>query len=279
MSLVHRVIGPVIVSHRPMRFLADIDPLFVLTGFCVGILVGMTGVGGGSIMTPVLILLFGAHPAIAVGTDLTFAAATKAVGALVHGAARTIDWRLVGLLALGSIPATVATLLFLSMFDLGGPAAGGAITTLLAATLLVTSIFLLSAKRIRDRYADRIGNLDPRTTRLLTVLLGLAMGVLVTSTSVGAGAIGVTVLLLLHPKMRIARIIGSDIAHAVPLTLIAGVGHWLLGSVDRTLLGDLLLGSLPGVVIGSYLAGRVPDNVVRIGLALVLIVVAIKLAA
>ena len=111
------------------------------------------------------------------------------------------------------------------------------------------------------------------------MLLGLAMGVLVTSTSVGAGAIGVTVLLLLHPKMPIARIIGSDIAHAVPLTLIAGIGHWILGSVDWTLLADLLFGSLPGVVIGSYVAGRVPDRVVRVALALVLIVAAVRLAA
>jgi len=262
-----------------MQFLAAIDPLYVLAGFCVGVLVGMTGVGGGSVMTPILILLFGAHPAIAVGTDLTFAAATKTVGALVHGAARTIDWGIVGLLAFGSLPATVTTLVVLSLFDLGGAGARGVMTLILAGTLFVTSIFLLSADGIRGRYADRLGNLHRRTTRSLTVLLGLAMGVLVTSTSVGAGAIGVTVLLLLHPKMPIARIIGSDLAHAVPLTLIAGIGHWVLGTVDWTLLVDLLCGSLPGVVIGSYVAGRARDGVVRVVLAIVLMVVAIKLAA
>ncbi len=261
-----------------MQFLFALQPLYILTGFAVGVLVGMTGVGGGSLMTPVLILLFGAHPAVAVGTDLTFAAATKTLGTLVHGAARTIEWGIVGLLAIGSLPATVATLLVLSRFDLDGSAARGFITWMLAITLFATSIFLLSADALRERYADRLADLDARKARWLTVLLGLAMGVLVTSTSVGAGAVGVTVLLLLHPKMPIARIVGSDIAHAVPLTVVAGVGHWMLGSVNWMLLGDLLFGSLPGVVIGSYVAGRVPDGVIRIALAFVLMVVAVRLA-
>jgi hypothetical protein len=151
------------------------------------------------------------------------------------------------------------------------------ITLALACVLVLTSVFLFCAKSIRSRYASRMSQLNSRTVCALTIVLGLVMGILVTSTSVGAGAIGVTVLLLLHPKMPIARIVGSDIAHAVPLTFIAGVGHWFLGSIDWGLLGTLLIGSLPGIVAGSYLAGRAPDGAVRIALAVVLVGVAVKL--
>jgi uncharacterized membrane protein YfcA len=254
-----------------------IDPLYVLSGFCVGALVGMTGVGGGSLMTPLLILVFGIHPSTAVGTDLLFAASTKTLGTAVHGAARTVDWALVGLLAVGSVPATIVTLVVLSQFDLHGATAQHFVTLTLGIVLFITALFLLAGGTLRERYAERLGNLDARSVRLLTVLLGVSMGVLVTSTSVGAGAIGVTVLLLLHPKMPVARIVGSDIAHAVPLTLLAGVGHWILGSIDWKLLTTLLMGSLPGIVLGSYLAGRATDTVVRTTLAAVLIVVGVRL--
>ncbi len=225
-----------------MQYLVSPDLLYGLSGFCVGVLVGMTGVGGGSLMTPLLILLFGVHPTTAVGTDLLFAASTKATGTIVHAAARTVDWMLVTLLAIGSVPATIATL-----------------------------------RRIRARYADRLNRLDPRTAGLFTIGLGLTMGVLVTTTSVGAGAIGVTVLLLLHPKLPASRVVGSDIAHGVPLTLLAGAGHWYLGSIDWSLLANLLIGSLPGIVFGSYLATRARDAVVRIALASILVVVGVRL--
>jgi uncharacterized protein len=254
-----------------------LDPLYVLSGFCVGVLVGMTGIGGGSLMTPLLILFFGVAPSAAVGTDLLFAAATKTIGTVVHGAARTVDWGLVGLLAIGSVPATLATLVVLSRFDLRGVAAQHVITFVLGTILLITAVFLIGGRALRDRYADRMGRLSGRTISLCTVALGLVMGFVVTATSVGAGAIGVTVLLFLHPKIRASRIVGSDIAHAVPLTLLAGAGHWLLGSTNWSLLGTLLLGSLPGIMIGSYLAGRAPDGVVRIALALMLILVSVKL--
>lgn len=260
-----------------MQFLVAIEPLYVLSGFFVGVLVGMTGVGGGSLMTPILILFFGVSPSTAVGTDLLFAASTKAVGTIVHGAARTIDWRLVGLLAMGSIPATIGTLSILSILDLSGDAARRVITLALAGVLLLTSGFLVCASSVRARYADSVNRLDHRTRCVLTIVLGLVMGILVSSTSVGAGAIGVTMLLLLHPRLPIARIVGSDIAHAVPLTLIAGAGHWYLGSVNWSLLGTLLIGSVPGIVIGSHLANRIPDRAVRIALAFVLLAVAIKL--
>jgi uncharacterized membrane protein YfcA len=253
--------------------------LYIFSGFFVGLLVGLTGVGGGSLMTPLLVLIFGVHPATAVGTDLLFAASTKTVGTLVHGFARNIDWRIVGLLMAGSVPATAAALALLSTFDLSGGTAHHLITLSLGVVLLLTSAFLLGAKKVRARYADRVSKLDDRIVAILTVVLGAVMGLLVTMTSVGAGAIGVTVLFLLYPRMQASRIVGSDIAHAVPLTLVAGAGHWYLGSVDWALLGPLLMGSLPGIVVGSKLVGRIPDGAVRTALALVLIVVAVKLIA
>jgi uncharacterized protein len=254
-----------------------IDPLYVASGFGVGFLVGMTGVGGGSLMTPLLILLFGIHPVTAVGTDLLFAASTKTVGTAVHAAARTIDWTLVALLAVGSVPATIVTVAILSRFDLQSSSAQHAITLTLGAVLLVTAAFLIAGRGIRERYADRLHELERRKASLFTIVLGLVMGVLVTMTSVGAGAIGVTALLLLHPKMPAARVVGSDIAHAVPLTLLAGVGHWYLGSIDWGLLSTLLIGSLPGIAIGSYLATRARDGLVRVALASVLVIVGVRL--
>jgi uncharacterized protein len=254
-----------------------IDPLYVGSGFAIGFLVGMTGVGGGSLMTPLLILLFGVHPATAVGTDLLFAACTKTVGTVVHATARTVDWLLVGLLATGSIPASITTIIVLSQFNLQSAIARHVITLTLGAVLLITAALLILGKNVGDRYADRLQKLDPVKTRLLTVFLGWVMGVLVTITSVGAGAIGVTVLLLLHPKMPAGRVVGSDIAHAVPLTLLAAAGHWYLGSINWELLSPLLIGSFPGIVVGSYVTIRVSDGVVRVTLASILAVVGARI--
>jgi uncharacterized protein len=255
-----------------------IDPLYVASGFGVGLLVGMTGVGGGSLMTPLLILLFGVHPATAVGTDLLYAAATKSCGTLVHGFNRNIDWRLVTRLAVGSVPATALTLLALSGFGIYSSAAQGLITTVLSGALAATAAVLIFRKRILDFCAAYIGELSPRRTAALTVLAGAALGVLVSISSVGAGALGVTAIILLYPQLPTSRIVGSDIAHAVPLTLVAGLGHWALGSIDWPLLGSLLVGSLPGIVIGSHFAVRVPDHVLRLALAATLLFVAGKLA-
>ena len=253
------------------------DGLYALSGFFVGLLVGLTGVGGGSLMTPILVLLFGVHPATAVGTDLLFAASTKTVGTLVHGFARNVDWRIVGLLAAGSVPATVVVLALLSLVDLDAVSVRHVLNVALGIVLLITAAFLLLARQLHDRYAKRVDRLSNRSVGNLTVLLGVVMGALVTLTSVGAGAIGVTVLLFLHPKIPIARVVGSDITHAVPLTLVAGIGHWYLGSVNWALLWPLLLGSVPGIIVGSRLAGRVRDGAIRTALALVLIAVAGKL--
>ncbi len=254
-----------------------IDPLYVGSGFAVGFLVGVTGVGGGSLMTPLLILLFGVHPATAVGTDLLYAASTKSMGTVVHAAARTVDWKLVGLLAVGSVPATIVTIIVLSQFNLQSASAEHAITLTLGAVLMVTAAFLILGRNIRDRYVDRLQLLDRRKIDGFTILLGLVMGILVTTTSVGAGAIGVTILLLLHPKMPAGRVVGSDIAHAVPLTLFAGAGHWYLGSINWALLSTLLIGSLPGIVLGSLVATRAGDALVRVALASVLILVGVRL--
>jgi len=256
-----------------------IDSLYTLSGFVVGLLVGMTGVGGGSLMTPLLILLFGIHPATAVGTDLLYAAATKTAGSLVHGLAHSIHWAIVGRLASGSIPGSVVTLAVLWSFNLDSAEARSLINLVLCFALCLTAAALVLRNIITNRYRHLFDRLAPRQTARATIAVGFALGVLVSVSSVGAGAVGVVALLLLYPQLPMARIIGSDIAHAVPLTLVAGAGHWLIGTVDWHLMGSLLIGSLPGIVIGSYLAVRVPEKALRVVLALTLIVVAGKLAA
>jgi uncharacterized membrane protein YfcA len=255
-----------------------IDPLYSLSGFAVGLLVGMTGVGGGALMTPILILLFGVHPATAVGTDLLYAAATKTGGSLVHGLARSIDWRVVRRLATGSIPATVATLAVLSHFNLNGEAAASLITLVLSIALLLTAVALIFGEPLVAVYRARVSEPEPERTAISTILVGVALGVLVSISSVGAGAIGVVALVLLYPQLPMAKIVGSDIAHAVPLTLIAGTGHWMMGSVDWHIIGSLLAGSLPGIFIGSYFAIRVPERALRLVLAMTLFVVAGRIA-
>jgi uncharacterized membrane protein YfcA len=256
-----------------------IDPLYVTSGFGVGLLVGMTGVGGGSLMTPLLILLFGIHPSTAVGTDLFYAAATKAGGSVVHNWARSIYWPAVVRLASGSIPASILTLIVLGQLDLNSEAARSLVNVVLSVALLLTAASLIFRKAILKSFRSRVERLDAGTVARATVLVGAALGVLVSISSVGAGAVGVTALLLLYPQQPMARIVGSDIAHAVPLTLIAGIGHWTLGEIDWHLMGMLLIGSLPGIVIGSYLATRVPERALRLLLAVTLIAVAGKLAS
>ena len=256
-----------------------INPLYVVSGFGVGLLVGMTGVGGGSLMTPLLILLFGIHPATAVGTDLLYAATTKTVGSLAHSWKKSIHWPAVTRLASGSIPASILTLVVLWQLDLNGESSRSLVNLVLCFALFLTAASLIFRKAIMQRHPWRSKQLEPKTIARATVLVGIALGVLVSISSVGAGAVGVTALLLLYPQLPMPRIVASDIAHAVPLTLVAGMGHWAMGAIDWHLMGVLLLGSLPGIVIGSYFATRVPETALRLLLAVTLIAVAGKLAS
>jgi len=261
-----------------MSAIHSIQFLYTISGFAVGLLVGLTGVGGGSLMTPLLILLFGMHPAAAVGTDLLYAAATKSAGSVMHGFNRTVDWRVVFRLAAGSVPMTIVSIAVLSYLDINGEGTQQLIGWVLAFALLLTAATLIFRNRIVARYAPSMGALPPNRIAVLTVIVGGILGVLVSISSVGAGAIGVTALVLLYPKLPTARIVGSDIVHAVPLTLVAGIGHWFLGSIDWPVFAALILGSVPGILIGSYAAARVPETALRVVLALTLLAVAAKLS-
>jgi uncharacterized protein len=261
-----------------MDFLHSLNPLYSLSGLAIGALVGFTGVGGGSLMTPLLVLLFGIHPATAVGTDLLYAGLTKISGTAVHGLNGAVDWRITRRLAAGSAPAAALTLIGLAYFGHDSKTASALITTTLGFALIATAVTLIFRAWLLAKVASTLEALNDSQIRLLTNLLGAALGVLVSISSVGAGAIGVTVLLMLYPKLPTVRIVGSDIAHAVPLTLIAGTGHWFLGSIDWSLLVSLLIGSLPGIAIGSQLASRVPDRVLRPVLAGTLALVGARLA-
>jgi len=239
----------------------------------VGAVVGLTGVGGGSLMTPLLVLIFNVHPATAVGTDLLHAAITKTGGTHVHAKAGRVDWRITLLLAAGSLPAAFATIAALRYFT-GGLGGSKVITATLGVALLLTAAALVLRTFLRRLSQTHVA---PARHPGLTVLIGVALGILVTVSSVGAGALGVTALLFLYPQLRTARLVASDLAHAVPLTLVAGIGHWLFGSVDWRLLASLLVGSLPGIYIGSHFAGRIPEFALRMLLAVMLLLVGAKL--
>jgi uncharacterized protein len=251
------------------------DFAFVFAGFFVGLVVGLTGVGGGSLMTPLLIFGFGVKPYLAVGTDLLFAAATKFGGSLGLARARAIDWPVVALLSAGSIPAALVTIFILHQAGPANSAVQAVMTTTLGAALLLTAAATLY-KAIKGKNTPRqLGATElAEATRprhwSQPVLFGAAIGALVSMTSVGAGAIGVTVLMLLYPALPLSRIVAADIAYAVPLTLVAGLGHASIGSVDWPLLGTLLAGSLPGIWVGSRLGRHAPDRLIRSLLSLLL---------
>src|SRR5437763_5841217 len=232
-------------------FIQSLDPLYVLSGVLVGGLVGFTGVGGGSLMTPLLILAFGIHPASAVGTDLLYAAATKTAGSAVHGFNKTIDWSVVCRLAAGSVPLTILTVALLYWMGVDAKATQALITKVLGVALLFTAISLIMRKSLMRLYDQKVGALDPKLVGPLTIAVGAILGCLVTISSVGAGAIGVTALVFLYPKMPAQRIVGSDIAHAVPLTLLAGLGHSILGTIDFHFLGSRLVGLSPAIILAS----------------------------
>ena len=243
------------------------DFAFVLAGFLVGLVVGLTGVGGGSLMTPLLIFGFGIKPYLAIGTDLLFAAATKFGGSVGLARSRAIDWPVVALLSAGSIPAALVTIFILHRIGPANPAVQAVMTTTLGAALLLTAAATLY-KAIRGKstprhlHRSRAGGSHHAAPLGPAGAFGAAIGALVSLTSVGAGAIGVTVLMLLYPALPLPRIIAADIAYAVPLTLVAGLGHASIGSVDWTpaghLAGRLDARHLAGFAPGAHRAGP-PD--------------------
>ncbi|HEY4202823.1 MAG TPA: sulfite exporter TauE/SafE family protein [Devosiaceae bacterium] len=258
------------------EILGAIEPLYTLSGFVVGFIVGLTGVGGGSLMTPLLILLFGVHPATAVGTDLLYAAITKSAGTALNSHNNSVDWGIVARLAIGSVPAAAITIAILSFVGPQNADTTRIVSLVLGCMLVLTALTLFFRKALLG-FATNHRELDPRTQTIATILVGAIIGVLVSISSVGAGAIGVSALMLLYPRLPTLRIVTSDIAHAVPLTLVAGAGHWLVGNVDAHMLVSLLLGSIPGILIASFFAPRLPEHLLRLVLATVLVVVGVKL--
>ena len=257
---------------------------FILSGFAVGLIVGLTGVGGGSLMTPLLIFGFGIKPYTAIGTDLLFAAFTKMGGTVSLARRRLVPWRLVAALSMGSIPAALATLYVLHWMGPANPLVQKTMTLTLGVALLMTALATMY-KAIRGKQVprqiapDQLASATRPRHWSLPLFFGALIGTLVTLTSVGAGAIGVTALMLLYPLLPLPRIVAADIAYAVPLTLVAGLGHASLGSVDWPLLGLLLTGSLPGIWLGSQLVHKTPDRVIRSLLSLLLAYAGVKLLA
>jgi uncharacterized protein len=238
------------------------DPIAILSGFAVGAIVGMTGVGGGSLMTPLLIGVFKLHPALAIGTDLWFAALTKTGGAVAHARHGHVDWHITRLLLAGSLPAALATI---ALMHYTGITKGwaSALTFSLGIALLLTAL-VVAFKGTWQAVGLRLERWLPEPRKApLTIASGVVLGVLVTLSSIGAGALGATLILLLYPRLAAHRLVGTDIAHAVPLTLVAGIGHATLGHVDWALLAALLVGSLPGIWLGAQLTRRMPERVVR----------------
>ncbi len=260
--------------------------MYSISGFVVGLLVGVTGVGGGSLMTPLLVFLFGFNPSVAVGTDLLYAAITKTGGVAVHhGKHHSVDWRVVGLLAIGSLPLAIVTLLTIRYLTSIGTGITGTISFSLGLALMLTaSALLVRAVLLRGRVDSANHEASMKSAaRFLhgwevpaTILTGAILGILVTLSSVGAGALGTVALLFLYPRSSTLKIVGTDLAHAIPLTAVAGIGHWLLGNVNFLLLGSLLIGSLPGIWVGSMLSARIPEKWLRPILAVLLMIIGLK---
>jgi uncharacterized protein len=251
-----------------------------VAGFGVGALIGLTGVGGGSLMAPIMILVFGTTPATAVGTDLWFACITKVVGAGIHGFKGTIDRQIITRMLWGSVPAAALTLIWLSVTGTS-QSHNQLIFKTLGVALIVSAAAALFRKRIHA-FGEGLRKSRPiefKTVQpALTVGAGVILGFLVTFTSVGAGALGAVMLLYLYPlRLNANRVVGTDIAHAIPLTLLAGLGHLYLGNVNGELLASLLVGSIPGIALSSLVSAHAPDKVVRAALSVMLAIVGMKM--
>jgi uncharacterized protein len=257
------------VFRKPMDWIA------IVSGFGVGAIVGMTGVGGGSLMTPLLLSVFKLNPAVAIGTDLWFAAITKTAGSVSHHQAGHVNWRITALLLAGSIPATGATIALMHFTGLTKGWAS-ALTFSLGIALLLTAV-VVAYRQAWHAVGLRLERWIPERRKImLTVACGVVLGVLVSLSSIGAGAIGATLIMLLYPRLESHRVVGTDIAHAVPLTLVAGIGHATLGHVDWSLLGALLIGSIPGIWLGAQLTRRMPEKIVRALLCAALVTAGLK---
>lgn len=257
------------------------DLAHALSGFLVGLLVGVTGVGGGSLMAPLLILIFGVAPTTAIGTDLWFAGTTKTVGGAIHSAKNNANLRIVGRLMVGSIPTAIATLVVMNAMH-WDQVRNGWLPITLGLVLLATAVATIARPSLhRWVLANVKENGLARWLQLpLTILAGAILGVLVTITSVGAGALGATMLIFLYPmRLNSKQVVGTDIVHAIPLTFVAGIGHLLIGSVDGHLLVNLLIGSIPGIIIGSLLVHKVSEKLIRFALSGVLIIAGARLIA
>jgi uncharacterized protein len=258
------------------------DFSFTIIGFGVGFIIGMTGVGGGSLMTPILVLGFNIQPAVAVGTDLLYAAITKSGGVLVHHKHGNIQWKILKLLFMGSIPASICSIFIIKKLDSAGVNYDNLIMTTLSVALILTGTFLLCRNQLRklstnDNFTS-IKIIHRKFRKPTTIFAGALIGVLVTISSVGAGVIGAAFLFFLYPRFKAIKIVATDLAHAIPITAIAGLGHAHIGTVDFILLGSLVIGSLPGIFLGSHFGNFLPDKIMRPILAFMLLAIGVRLA-
>ncbi len=257
------------------------DFSFTIIGFLVGFIVGMTGVGGGSLMTPILVLGFGIQPAIAVGTDLLYAAITKSGGVFVHHKHGNIQWPIVILLSIGSVPASICSIFIIKHLDKSGINYDNLIMSTLSIALILTALFLLTRDQLhkfsQQEKFEALKLLHKKYRKPVTIFAGVLIGVLVTLSSVGAGVIGAAFLFFLYPRFKAIQIVATDLAHAIPITAIAGLGHAHIGTVNYILLGSLLVGSLPGIYLGSHFGTFLPDKFMRPFLASMLLIIGIRL--
>lgn len=251
------------------------DIFYIIAGASVGFVIGVTGVGGGSLMTPLLVLGFNVQPIIAVGTDLLYAAITKASGVYSHHKIKNIDWSIVRNLSLGSIPGSIICLIAINILDISGESFNQLISVTLGIMLIATSAVIVFKTQLL-RLTNKNKTLEP--TKGLIICIGAVLGVLVTLSSVGAGAIGAALLLILYPSLKTKQVVGTDLAHAVPLTAIAGFGHFQLGHIDVQLLYSLLIGSLPAIYFGTKVGQKIPENVLKVLVASILAILGIKLS-